>query len=295
MKTLYKQVALAAFLAGAVAVRAQDPTTAPPPAAAAADAGGNDAAKAGYVLGYKVSEQIKEGEPDIDLDAFMEGFKTGMKGEADVKKTSYAIGQQVSKQFREGGLELDNDEFAKGVNDCFKGTAPKFSADEQKMILDKMRTDSQQRQLAKNNIKKVENLEAAKKFLEENKTKDGVKTTASGLQYKVLSSGDAAGKSPSPEDIVKVNYKGTLIDGKEFDSSEKNGGPIEFPVGKVIKGWTEALQLMKPGDKWQLFIPPDIAYGEAGSPPKIEPNSALIFEVELLSFKAGVDNTAPPQ
>ena len=120
-------------------------------------------------------------------------------------------------------------------------------------------------------------------FLAENAKKDGVKTTASGLQYKVIKSG--AGESPKLSDTVKVHYQGTLIDGTIFDSSIQRGQPISFPVGRVIPGWVEALQLMKVGDKWQLFIPANLAYGEQSPTPAIPPNSVLIFEVELLGIE----------
>ena len=127
------------------------------------------------------------------------------------------------------------------------------------------------------------NLAAGQKFLDDNKKQKDVKVTASGLQYKVIKSGD--GKTPKPEDTVSCNYKGTLIDGTEFDSSYKRNEPTKFPVKGVIKGWTEALQLMKVGDKWQLFIPPDLAYGPMGHPPVIPPQSTLIFEIELVAIQ----------
>jgi len=123
----------------------------------------------------------------------------------------------------------------------------------------------------------------AAKFLTENKKKEGVKTTPSGLQYQVIKSGE--GKSPTKDSTVKVHYTGTLVNGTKFDSSVDRGEPAEFQVSGVIKGWTEALQMMKVGDKWRLFIPPDIAYGAKGSPPAVPPHSVLIFEVELLEVK----------
>jgi len=132
----------------------------------------------------------------------------------------------------------------------------------------------------------------ADKFLAENKKKDGVKTTVSGLQYKVLKEGNGA--QPKSSDTVTVNYRGTLVDGTEFDSSYKRGEPATFPVGGVIKGWTEALQLMKPGSKYQLFIPPDLAYGEHSPGPQIPPNSALIFEVELMNVQSGASQPTAP-
>src|SRR3989338_270904 len=120
-------------------------------------------------------------------------------------------------------------------------------------------------------------------FLAENKKKEGVKTTASGLQYKVIKNGN--GKKPKATDTVTVHYKGTLIDGTEFDSSYKRGEPTSFPVNQVIAGWTEALQLMNVGSKWQLFIPANLGYGDRGAGPQIGPNAAFIFEVELISLK----------
>jgi FKBP-type peptidyl-prolyl cis-trans isomerase FklB len=129
----------------------------------------------------------------------------------------------------------------------------------------------------------AKNLEAGKKFLAENAKKEGVVTTASGLQYKVIKSGDGA--TPKADDTVTTHYRGTLIDGREFDSSISRGQPASFPVKGVIKGWTEALQLMKVGDKWELYIPSDLAYGPAQRSELIQPNSTLIFELELLSIK----------
>lgn len=126
-------------------------------------------------------------------------------------------------------------------------------------------------------------LAAGKKFLKENGTKRGVVTTASGLQYQVLSEG--SGRYPRPTDTVEVNYRGTLINGQEFDSSYKRKKPLEFPLDAVIKGWTEGLLLMKEGSAYRFFIPPDLAYGEKGSPPNIGPNETLIFEVRLLAVK----------
>ena len=131
------------------------------------------------------------------------------------------------------------------------------------------------------------NLEAANKFLAENAKKEGVKTTESGLQYKVLSEGPADGASPTDVNVVKVNYEGTLINGTKFDSSYDRGEPIEFPLGQVIAGWTEGVQLMSEGDKFQFFIPPALGYGEDGTPGgPIGPNEALVFEVELLEVKS---------
>jgi FKBP-type peptidyl-prolyl cis-trans isomerase FklB len=141
--------------------------------------------------------------------------------------------------------------------------------------------------VAKQEVKAKEsadkNLKAGEAFLAENAKKEGVVTLPSGLQYKVIEAG--SGKTPKASDTVTVNYRGTLIDGKEFDSSYKRGEPATFPVSGVIAGWTEALQLMKEGAKWQLVIPPGLAYGEKGAGPVIGPNSTLVFEVELIKVQ----------
>jgi len=141
-----------------------------------------------------------------------------------------------------------------------------------------------EKQIAASKEAAEKNKAEGEKFLEENKKKDGVKTTASGLQYKVIKEG--SGASPKETDTVVTNYRGTLIDGTEFDSSYKRNEPASFPVNRVIKGWTEALQLMKPGAKYQLFIPSSLAYGERGAGQTIGPTATLIFDVELLSIKA---------
>jgi FKBP-type peptidyl-prolyl cis-trans isomerase FklB len=149
--------------------------------------------------------------------------------------------------------------------------------------------DFQKKMMAKQMAAREEGLGKNKaegeKFLADNKKKEGIKTTASGLQYKVITAG--TGKTPKATDTVKTHYRGTLINGTEFDSSYKRGEPAEFPVNGVIKGWTEALQLMKEGAKWQLFIPSELAYGERGAGRDIGPNSTLIFDIELISVKAG--------
>jgi FKBP-type peptidyl-prolyl cis-trans isomerase FklB len=127
------------------------------------------------------------------------------------------------------------------------------------------------------------NRQEGEAFLARNRTREGVKTLPDGLQYSIMKAG--AGRTPRPTDMVVVNYRGTFIDGTEFDSSYRRGQPLVFPVNRVIKGWTEALQLMRVGSKWQLFIPPQLAYGPQGAPPAIGPNETLIFELELLSIQ----------
>ena len=158
-----------------------------------------------------------------------------------------------------------------------------MSKEERDKTLQAFQKEMMEKQIAASKEAAEKNKAEGEKFLAENKTKDGVKTTASGLQYKVLKEG--SGASPKETDTVVTNYRGTLIDGTEFDSSYKRNEPASFPVNRVIKGWTEALQLMKPGAKYQLFIPSSLAYGERGAGQLIGPNATLIFEVELLSIK----------
>ena len=198
-------------------------------------------------------------------------------------KISYSIGMDIGSSLKRQGLDLNADELAAGLKDSLSGGKTKLTSDEVKQIL----TDFQQELQAKAKERAEQLGEKNKKdgeaFLAENKKKAGVKTLPSGLQYKVITEGKGA--SPKETDTVSTNYKGTLIDGTEFDSSYKRGEPATFPVNGVIKGWTEALQLMKVGSKWQLFIPSDLAYGPRGAGQQIGPNSTLIFEVELLGIK----------
>lgn len=204
------------------------------------------------------------------------------KGAAD--KPSYAVGYQFGQQLRNMGAEVNLDSFTKGLKD---GLADK-SGDLSKEELQKMLMEFEQNLRTKMDSKKREqgdkNTKEGKAFLDANAKKQGVKVLPSGLQYKVLTEG--TGASPKATDVVKTHYRGTLLNGKEFDSSYARKEPAEFPVNGVIKGWTEALQLMKPGSKWQLFIPSDLAYGAQGAGADIGPNSTLIFEVELISVKS---------
>jgi len=208
------------------------------------------------------------------------GENVELKDQKD--KESYAMGYRFGESVKSQGLEVNVEAVVAALRDSLGNVKPALSQEEMERALSdaqKRVTASRQKESA---AKAEKNLTDGRAFLEENKKKEGVKTLPSGLQYKVLVEG--SGKSPKAADQVTVNYKGMLIDGTEFDSSYKRGTPATFPVKGVISGWTEALQLMKEGSKWQLFIPPDLGYG-ARAMGRIPPNSTLIFEVELLNVK----------
>jgi FKBP-type peptidyl-prolyl cis-trans isomerase FklB len=201
----------------------------------------------------------------------------------DKEKTSYAIGVNMGKSVRNGPVDLDTKIFLQAFRDALAGNKLLMTDEEVKSALTALQADLRKKQEEKNQMLAETNKKAGEEFLAANKAKDGVVTLPSGLQYKILTQG--TGPKPAVTDSVVCNYKGTLLDNTEFDSSYKRGQPATFPVGQVIKGWTEALQLMPVGSKWQLFIPSDLAYGARGSGPTIGPNSTLIFEVELISIK----------
>ena len=205
-----------------------------------------------------------------------------LKTEKD--KVSYILGHQVGSNFKRNSLELNVDNFIVGLEEAIAGKKSSLSAEESQKIMTAFQTAIQTKMEAKNKEQGEKNAKEGKAFLAENGKKPGIITLPSGLQYKVITEGK--GESPKATDTVKTHYKGTLLSGTEFDSSYKRNEPAEFPVGGVIKGWTEALQLMKPGAKWQLFVPSELAYGANGAGPDIGPNSTLIFEVELVSIKA---------
>jgi FKBP-type peptidyl-prolyl cis-trans isomerase FklB len=195
-------------------------------------------------------------------------------------KESYSLGYQFGQNLKSQGVDLNLDVYTSGMRDAFGGKDPQMTLGEIRSTIASLQ---QRLMAAQQKEQAAKNLVESKAFLAENGKKEGIKTLPSGLQYKVLTAG--SGKTPKAEDNVTVNYKGTLINGTEFDSSYKRGQPASFQVKGVIKGWTEALQLMKEGSKWQLFIPPELGYGERGAGPLIPPNSALIFEVELIAVK----------
>ncbi|HPY30095.1 MAG TPA: FKBP-type peptidyl-prolyl cis-trans isomerase [Verrucomicrobiota bacterium] len=205
------------------------------------------------------------------------------------QRTSYSLGANIGGNLKRqvADLDLDAKMLAAGVADALAGKSA-LSETEIEEALGAFQKEMQDKAQARQKAEGEANARKGEAFLAANAKKDGVKTTASGLQYKVLKTG--TGKSPKATDIVKVHYHGTLIDGTVFDSSVQRGEPVSFPVEGVIPGWVEALQLMKEGDKWQLVIPAKLAYGEQGAGGPIGPNSTLIFEVELLAIESN-----PPQ
>ncbi len=199
------------------------------------------------------------------------------------QKASYSYGVDVATRLKQQGIELDVNALNRGIADAYNGA--ELALDDEARLQAKTSFQNELREALMRKQAEIgeKNLAAGKAFLEENAKKPGVITTESGLQYKVITSGD--GKQPKESDTVTTHYRGTLIDGREFDSSYKRDQPASFPVKGVIKGWTEALQLMHVGDKWQLFIPPELAYGASQRSELIQPNSTLIFEIELLDVK----------
>ena len=209
---------------------------------------------------------------------------TKMTLKDDKDKISYSIGLNIGRSMKSEGLPINPDALAAAMKDVFSGAKPLLTDEEVKVVMENFQKEMQAKQLKSREEGLGKNKAEGEKFLADNKKKAGVKSTASGLQYTVIK--DGTGKTPKATDTVSTHYRGTLINGTEFDSSYKRGEPAEFPVNGVIKGWTEALQLMKEGSKWQLYIPSDLAYGERGAGKDIGPNSTLIFEIELLKVKA---------
>lgn len=206
--------------------------------------------------------------------------KLELKDQKD--KDSYSLGYQFGQNMKNQGVDLNPEVYTSGLKDALAGKEPQMAPDQIRATITSLQQRLQASRQKGLKEKATKNLEEGKKFLADNQKKEGIKTLPSGLQYKVLTEG--SGKTPKADDTVQVNYRGTLIDGTEFDSSYKRGQPATFQVNGVIKGWTEALQLMKEGSKWQLFIPPELAYGERGQGARIPPNSTLLFEVELISI-----------
>ncbi len=199
------------------------------------------------------------------------------------EKLSYALGTDLGNQLKKQSVEIDTDLFIQGVKDALSGAKGLMTEAEVRATITELSNELRKKQVEAMKQLGEKNKKEGEEFLTANKSKEGVVTLPSGLQYKVLTEGN--GSKPGPDDTVVCQYRGTLINGTEFDSSYKRNQPATFPVKGVIKGWTEALQLMPVGSKWQLFVPSDLAYGERGAGPNIGPNATLIFEVELVSIK----------
>ena len=198
------------------------------------------------------------------------------------EKVGYSLGFMMAEGNKDAVKDLDLNTFEKGFRDGYEGNESALTQEQMQQVLMDYQKEQEEQFVKDMETKATENKAAGTAFLAENAKKEGVKQTESGLQYKVIKAG--TGKSPKATDVVEVNYEGKLLDGTVFDSSYERGEPIEFPVNQVIAGWTEGLQLMKEGGKYEFYIPSDIAYGEAGNA-GIEPNSTLIFTVELLKVK----------
>ena len=201
----------------------------------------------------------------------------------DMEKVSYSIGVDVGQSFERQKLELIPEFTSRGLEDGMKGGELLLTEEEMAETLKKFSEEKMAQQSSDMAAAGKDNIKEGEEFLTANKEKEGVITTASGLQYKVITEG--TGRTPKPTDTVETHYRGTLIDGTEFDSSYKRGQTTTFPVNGVIQGWTEALLLMKEGAKWQLYIPSDLAYGARGAGGDIGPNATLIFDIELIAVK----------
>jgi FKBP-type peptidyl-prolyl cis-trans isomerase FklB len=226
-------------------------------------------------------------EPQIIVQATTdkaEIFKTEME------KVSYIIGTQIAGNLKKAEIDVNLESLMQGLKDALEGTKLEISQAEMTKIYTAWQQKMRAKQAAKQAEEATKNLAAGTAYLEANKAKEGVKVLPSGLQYKVITEG--TGNTPTGDDKVKTHYRGTLIDGTEFDSSYKRNQPAEFPVKGVIKGWTEALQLMKEGGKWELYIPADLAYGQRGRP-GIPANSTLVFEIELIEIVKAAEAAQP--
>jgi FKBP-type peptidyl-prolyl cis-trans isomerase FklB len=225
------------------------------------------------------SEQTAEGT---------EGAEGATLGSLE-ERASYAIGMNMAQGMKSQNVPIDLDLLIQGMQDAYAGKETRLSVEQMQQALQEFQQMMVQRQQEARSAQGEKNKQEADAFFAENKEKEGVVTTDSGLQYMVMEEGD--GPKPTPDDRVTVHYKGTLLDGTEFDSSYSRGQPATFPVNGVIKGWQEAIQLMPVGSKYKLWIPPDLAYGAQGQGPVIGPNQALVFEVELLKIEDKTDDS----
>jgi FKBP-type peptidyl-prolyl cis-trans isomerase FklB len=199
------------------------------------------------------------------------------------EKVSYAIGMEMGKGVKTQGIDVDPALLTQGLKDALSGAKPQMSDDELKQVITALQAQVRQKQTQVQEAASADNKKKGEAFLAENSKKAGVVALADGLQYKILKAGD--GKKPADTDTVLCNYKGTFVDGTEFDSSEKAGKPVPFEVKNVIPGFREVLQLMPVGSKWQVYIPSNLGYGERGAGQVIQPNATLIFDIELVGIQ----------
>lgn len=222
------------------------------------------------------------------LVALISGCETDAQNSGDIKletqkdSISYFIGSDISRSLTDIKEEVDIDMIIRAIKDGLDGKEPLFTQNDMRATMQEFSSRMMQKKEEMKKQQTIDNIEAGNKFLEENKSKEGVIVTASGLQYQILKEG--SGAKPTAQDRVLIHYRGTLVDGSEFDSSYKLGKPVTFSVTGVIPGWTEVLQLMNTGSKYKVYIPSELAYGANGSGP-IGPNEVLIFEVELVSIE----------
>jgi FKBP-type peptidyl-prolyl cis-trans isomerase len=225
----------------------------------------------------------------IALSISLQAEKDAPKGpqlkapETPKEKASYGIGVSIGKSLKKDGAEVDLEQLFKGLQDALLGRKQALEDSEIREALAAFQKETQAKMLDRAKTQGEKNKKEGAAFLDEHKKKEGVKTTPSGLQYKIIKAG--TGKKPKATDTVTTHYRGTLIDGTEFDSSYARSEPTSFRVNQVIKGWTEALQMMPAGSKWQIVIPSELAYGEQGAGPDIGPHSVLIFDIELISIQ----------
>ena len=207
------------------------------------------------------------------------------------EKESYSIGYEVGRSMKTDGVEIDFNILTQGLEDAINQKEPRLKDEEMRKLIVDLRKKAREAQQRKIQELIVQNAQESEKFLAENRKQEGVRVAENGLQYRVLREG--AGAVSEPEDFVKVHYRGTFIDGKEFDSSYTKGEPTRVQADGVIKGWTEALAMMKVGSQWQLFVPPELAYGRGGLGQRIPPNKVLVFDMELLSVEKGEKAAKP--
>lgn len=271
---------------------AQTPApTASSPVPAATTSGSTASAKAQTGSGADSGTASKNPATKTPAKPGTAGTRAPLTLKTQKDKVSYAIGLNIGKSMHKDGVDVDTAILARGVKDALAGGKTLLTDEEAKASLTALTADLRKKAEEKAQAIGVANKAEGAAFLAENKTKEGVVALPSGLQYRILKEG--TGPKPTAADTVVCNYRGTLINSTEFDSSYKRGKPATFPVGQVIKGWTEALQLMPVGSKWQLFVPSDLAYGQRGASAEIGPNSTLIFEVELLSIEPKADLKTP--